>query len=316
MYSEHLRHPQNRKRFLILLLSVVMALSCITTFLHADEEIAQPRVQRSIVKQLRYIEASTAKEYLVNLGIGTDINRLGSMNALIITTDNDLDRIKASSLISLIDSKTKFELIRLKIDRVPATMEKTSDIEAMIEGIAIGTFRNPPTGIDTPRAIIDVQGSDLIALVPNGYAPPVVAVLEHMYSSKVDAGKLPDAVKSNMDIQKTLMELAALSENETGITEETNFINAELLEALTTVEKEVEAITVTDQPVEKVGTEPAVIAEQIVVAERANRTAIKAEPPTMPAGVTVANNDVKTDEPSMAEILAMLGTMTSDSAGA
>ena len=342
MYSQYVCRRQQRKRFLVILFSIIMILSCITNFLHAGEEIAKSQVQRSIVKQLKYIDASKAREYLVNLGIGTDINQLGSMNALIITTDNDQDRMKASALIALIDSKTKFELIRVKVNFVPEKIEDTSSIQAKIEGIVLGTFRNPPVGTESPKAIIDVQSSGLIALVPKGYALPIVAILEDMYHVEADAtnqnetGTIEgtgkeiiendrlistttgnEATHEETEFETTVTELANIALDDVNTKDdrlaEKDFINEELLEALTTVEQEIEGKIVTEKTIEKVETEPAVIAEQVVVTETPEKT--KAESKVEPASVMLAKSDVVETDPTMAELMAKIEELTKDDIG-
>ena len=368
MYSDYICHRQQRKRFLLILLSTLMILSCVTNFLYANEEITTSHIQRSIVKQLRYIDANKAKEYLVTLGIGTDINKLGSMNALIITTDNNRDRMKASALIALVDSPTKFDLIRLKVGSIPEKIDDISSIQSKIEGIMLGTFRNPPARTELPNGIIDVQDSVLIALVPKGYAPPIVSILEDMYRIKSDTATFPE----DIDIQETLIDSHTANHSDTGtvkrgekeptetdrliitttddkvthkepefdatVTElanivdamtaindastedespvKTDFNNEELLEALTTVEQETAAIIVTEKIIEKVATEPAMIAEQVVVTEAPEKTKTEAvEPKIKPASVISAKSFDKGKQPSMAELMAKIAEMTKDNTG-
>lgn len=251
MQLNHLWRQKRHKRFLAALFAGIIALSCTTGFLQADDEAKKSPVQRSIVKQLRYIDADKAKQYLLDLGIGTDINKLGTMNALIITTYNSRDRMKASSLISLIDSKLKYDLIKVKVDLVPEKIEDVSKISEKIDGIVIGTFFDPPVSNDKPMAIIDVHNSNIIAVVPKGFALPVVAVLEDMFSANTATGDKHETVMPDAETPTTLPGLEAEKDVTTEIenTKKTpakdDFIVTELMKILATAEQEAVAKTTT-----------------------------------------------------------------------
>lgn len=251
MQLNHLWHQKRQKRFLAALFAGIIALSCTTGFLQADGKAKKSPVQRSIVKQLRYIDADKAKQYLLDLDIGTDINKLGTMNALIITTCNDRDRMKASSLISLIDSKLKYDLIKVKVDLVPEKIEDVSKISEKIDGIVIGTFLDPPVSNDKPMAIIDVHNSYIIAVVPKGFALPVVAVLEDMFSTNTATGDKHETVMPDAETPTTLPGLEVEKDVTTEIenTKKTpardDFIVTELMNILANAEQEAVAKTTT-----------------------------------------------------------------------
>ena len=288
-----------------------MILSCVTNFLYAAEQIAKSGIQRSIVKQLRYIDANTAKEYLVNLDIGTNINKVEDMNALIITTRNNQDREKASALIGLIDSKTTFELIRLNFGLIPGQIVDISDIQAKIKDVVLGTFSNPPASNDKPKAIIDVQGSSLIMLVPKGYAPPIVTVLEKMYGVNAGITKFLDATKPAIDLQKTDPLLSAIiAKNNERVSEDdplkaNNSVNAKLLKSLAALKSEAKAITVT----EKVEAEPAVVSGQMVLPKTLDK---EIEAKAKPVGIMTIANDDKKNEPTIADLVAKIEKLESD----
>jgi len=156
---------RNRKRKFFAgffcIISVFLAVKYTGVAQAADK---QP-VLRNRVYKFRYISAKDAKERLVSMGIGRNINELPH-NSLIVESGNPGDLVKASSLLGLIDSEQPFVIKTILTSPDIQKLPRNDEIAAELGDIIIGTFKEPPTDTTKPSAILDIHGSDLIAIAP------------------------------------------------------------------------------------------------------------------------------------------------------
>ena len=125
----------------------------------------QRPVLRNRVYKLRHISPKDAKQRLIDLRIGRNINELPH-NSLIVESDNPTDLVKTSSLLRLIDSEQSFVIKTILMSPDIQKLPRNDQIAAKVGGITIGTFREPPTSTTEPRVIVDIHNSDLIAIAP------------------------------------------------------------------------------------------------------------------------------------------------------
>ena len=156
---------RNRKRKFFAgffcIIGVFLAIKCICV---AQESDKRP-VLRNRVYKFRHISAKDAKERLVSLGIGRNINELPH-NSIIVESDNPGDLVKASSLLRLIDSEQPFVIKVILTSPDVQKLPRNDEIAAELGDIIIGTFKEPPTDPTKPSVIVDIHELDLIAIAP------------------------------------------------------------------------------------------------------------------------------------------------------
>ena len=138
----------------------------------------------SVVYKLAHIPAEKARTQLAALGLSVDINKLEKANVLVITTDNPADKIKVASVLNLIDSRLGYEVTKLAFNADTEEIPSTASINAAIRGIEVGSFAKPPTTDVAARAIIDINGQDLILIAPRGLIKPIISGMTALRSAK------------------------------------------------------------------------------------------------------------------------------------
>jgi len=148
----------DRATLLILLIAVLCGCSHTPSVL-ADR--ATSDAQR--VFDLREITPEQARGFLSKLSLGTT-SILPSRNAVAVTGSvSDLHR--AGVLLALVDTRTQYVVETL----APVAQARTIPANERIAeafGIVIGTFSNPPQASARTRAIIDIHGEFVMAVIP------------------------------------------------------------------------------------------------------------------------------------------------------
>ena len=157
----------------------------------AQDDPQRP-VLRNRVYKLRHISAKDAKQRLINLRIGRNINELPH-NSLIVESDNPADLVKASSLLRLIDSEQQFVIKTILMSPDIQKLPRNDQIAAKAGGITIGTFREPPTSTTESGVILDIHNSDLIAIAPAKLLDRIADAVDELQSPllPVPQAKLP-----------------------------------------------------------------------------------------------------------------------------
>jgi type II secretory pathway component GspD/PulD (secretin) len=140
---------------------------------------AERSVLRNRVYKLRHISAKDAKQRLISLRIGRNINELPH-NSLIVESDNSTDLVKVSSLLKLIDAEQPFVIKTILTSPDIQKLPRNDQIAAKAGGITIGTFREPPTSTTEPVAIVDIHNSDLIAIAPGNLLDRIANAVEEL----------------------------------------------------------------------------------------------------------------------------------------
>jgi len=148
----------------------------------AQESAKQP-VLRNRVYKFRHISASNAKERLVSLGIGRNINELPH-NSLIVESDNPAALVKASSLLDMIDSEQPFVIKTILVSPDIQKLPRNDEIAAELGDIIVGTFKEPPTDSTKPCAIVDIHNGDLIAIAPEPLFTSIADVVHRLQAPR------------------------------------------------------------------------------------------------------------------------------------
>ncbi len=178
-----LQRYNNNFRTKIISAMLILAFICQPRVLAEDG--AKKSVFRNSVYKLKHITAENAKKTLIALKIGTHINQIGKMEALIITTNNPQDLKKAASIIGLIDSKQEFVVRTIIASADPQKLPKNEDIAAEIGDITIGTLQDPPSEKEKPQVIVDFHNSDLIAIGLQSSVDKIAKAVEKLTPSRM-----------------------------------------------------------------------------------------------------------------------------------
>ncbi|MHC4722238.1 MAG: hypothetical protein ACYS6I_05960, partial [Planctomycetota bacterium] len=136
MQSGCFQGHQRKWKSLVGFLCVIGVFLAIKSTCVAQEAAKQP-VLRNRVYKLRHILAEDAKQRLISLRIGRNINELPH-NSLIVESDNPGDLVKASSLLRIIDSEQPFVIKTILTAPDIQKLPRNDQIAAKIGGIVIG----------------------------------------------------------------------------------------------------------------------------------------------------------------------------------
>jgi type II secretory pathway component GspD/PulD (secretin) len=220
----------------------------ITSICVAQGAARQP-VLRNRVYKLQHISAGDAKERLVSLGIGRNINELPH-NSLIVESDNPGDLVKASSLLSLIDSEQSVVVKTILTEPDIQKLPRNDQIAAEVGNINIGTFKSPPIDKTRPRVIVDIHNRDLIAIAPEPLfskitdavvrlqttspaAEKALAPVEFTEPNVIEPAFVPEFVEAEVQPEIEGAEVEAEVEEDTSA--------AELLEIMADIQAETDA---------------------------------------------------------------------------
>jgi hypothetical protein len=124
---------------------------------------------------LRHIPAQKGKDFLAGLDIGT-VSELPGANMLLIT-GHSRELTKAGAILRLVDSKEEFGVKTIAPSWSAQDYPISDSRTAELGEILVGTFSNPPVGVDRPKAIVDVHRDAVIAVAPVRHIDRVVSAL-------------------------------------------------------------------------------------------------------------------------------------------
>jgi general secretion pathway protein D len=131
-----------------------------------DSDATDSRLRDSAqrVIDLKEITPEQGQAFLAELGLGeTSVATKG--NAVVVRgTPSDLYR--AGVLLDLVDTREEFCVETVASASNVGTLPSNTRIAEALGDIAIGTFANPPQPGERTRAIIDIHGSSVIAIMP------------------------------------------------------------------------------------------------------------------------------------------------------
>ncbi len=155
-------------------LCICLLLLNFTTAFAADD--ADHSVFRNRLYKLRHISAEDAGRFLVDMNIGNQVTIM-SDNSMMVSSDDPADLTRASSILELIDSRDPYTMEVLTDSPDFEAIPSIEEIEAKLIYLSIGTFRNPPSDKTKKLAIIDMHGTELVAIAPPEYIQNIKEII-------------------------------------------------------------------------------------------------------------------------------------------
>ncbi len=128
------------------------------------------------VFELKEIAPPQAMGLLSELDPGTAAI-LPGRNALAVTGSSS-DLYRASLLLELVDTREEFVIETLAPMSDARAVPANREIAEALGGIALGTFANPPPAGEHTRALIDIHGESVIAVIPTRLHRELVAFIK------------------------------------------------------------------------------------------------------------------------------------------
>ncbi|MGA2171595.1 MAG: secretin N-terminal domain-containing protein [Sedimentisphaerales bacterium] len=187
---------------------------------------AESAPERCRVFLLRFITAQQGIEFLADVNI-TNVSKLNDSNkpGLLVTASQE-DLLRASALLTLVDSREKYVVRTLlpasEARQMPAIDVIQSEINSPGASVSIGTFFNLPGGSGY-RAIVDVHDGVLIAVAPVAVMDKIVAVAQRAKQGILGSSDISDldvlqTVEPNQSPDKLFNELlGSIAEAEKGL---------------------------------------------------------------------------------------------------
>jgi len=151
----------------------------------ASEQTTPPEPARYRVFSLHYITAAQGRQYLAEAELGT-VSQLPGTDTLLVTAGpNDL--AKAAGLLKLVDSEQKYAV--KKIFTASEAEFWRAGIDGLVNRLAdvsVGSFLDPPSA-PGDRAIIDVHGSNVLAVAPEPVMQKIVAIVGQLHQARAEA---------------------------------------------------------------------------------------------------------------------------------
>ena len=153
-----------------------------------------PGEQRTF--ELKEIAPEQAKDLLTQLALGT-ISIVPDRNAIaVIGSASDVYR--ASVALDLVDTRERYRVETLASVSEAESVPANDHIAEVLGGVQIGTFAHPPQGGDRVRALIDVHGESIVAIIPARIQRELLDSVEstpnRLHPGSGEAG--PNAVRS------------------------------------------------------------------------------------------------------------------------
>ncbi len=160
---------------------------------------------------LKEISPEQGQAFLSKLGFG-EISITSERDALVVRgAPGDLYR--AAVVMDLVDTRDEFCIAPLASVSDAATVPANSRTAAALGGIAIGTFANPPQPGERTRAIIDVHGSWVVAVVPVRIQKDLLAFIKSSLAAPQQTTAAP--VAQEMPDESSPAQAAVSDSNET-----------------------------------------------------------------------------------------------------
>jgi hypothetical protein len=116
------------------------------------------------VFELREIAAGKAEGFLSELGLGAAC--VAADGNAVAVTGSVGDLYRAGVLLELVDTRDEFVIETLAPVAEARSIPTNSQIADALGGITVGTFANPPKAGEHTRAIIDIHGNSVVAILP------------------------------------------------------------------------------------------------------------------------------------------------------
>jgi type II secretory pathway component GspD/PulD (secretin) len=156
----------------IILFSILLFLGC-KTILPDSGKKADTLQKRELT--VAHIDSNKAVSLLSSIGISSVPLRDSNNIVLVSGTAEQLDR--AGIVIELIDKNEDYIIENLGPASAVRTLPSNMQIASALGRIRIGTFAEPPEGLKSSQAIIDIQDDSVFAIIPVRFRQPLFVLL-------------------------------------------------------------------------------------------------------------------------------------------
>jgi len=168
-----------RRKELIALFCRGLFLLCFCGLFAAEGASAAEQYRVFTLKQ---ISGQQGAKFLAEAGIGTVSHIPGSDTLLVTAQPAELSKVAA--ILELVDSKERYAIRAILPASEAKNLPSNEKIAAEAGNILIGTFSNPPVGVDKVKAIIDVHGDAVVAIAPMSRLGMISSAIGRLQKSK------------------------------------------------------------------------------------------------------------------------------------
>lgn len=161
MTERHLSHEKRRRALAVILLAILFCTG--GPLFAADWSVPSGTLDYKMAT-LSYITPERGRELLTKLGMGT-VSRMPGTNSLLVTGEAGELR-KALAVLAIVDAPQQYDIAQLGRTTSASALPANERIADAVGNITIGTFANPPRGIEKAKALIDVHGGFVVAIAP------------------------------------------------------------------------------------------------------------------------------------------------------
>jgi type II secretory pathway component GspD/PulD (secretin) len=173
MPHEYRYYGRRLKQTILPVLLVVLLCGCTSTPQRVDRQ-AGANEQKAF--DLKEITPEQAAAFLSRLDLST-VSIPADRNAIAVTgSASDLHR--TGVVLALVDTRTQYLIEALVPVSEARTVPANEQIAQALGGIAIGTFANPPDAGERRRAIIDIHGESVVAIIPAAMGRELLAFVQ------------------------------------------------------------------------------------------------------------------------------------------
>ena len=161
MTERHLSYERRRSALAVILLAILFCTG--GPLFAADWSVPSGTLDYKMVT-LSYITPERGRELLTKLGMGT-VSRMPGTNSLLVTGEAGELR-KTLVVLAIVDAPQQYDIAQLGRTTSASALPGNDRIADAVGNITIGTFANPPRGIEKAKALIDVHGGFVVAIAP------------------------------------------------------------------------------------------------------------------------------------------------------
>jgi len=204
MEQERNFYIMHSMRVLCLLLTVILFSGC--SHAPVSQKIqSNSNEQKTFV--LQEISPVQAKVFLSQLGIN-EVSISLKQNAVIVNGSPE-ELQKAGVLLDIVDVKDRYIIETLAPVSIARAIPANDQIAKALGDVSIGTFANPPGQNKHARAVIDIHGDSVVAIIPVRYRQDMLAFI------KSDPGSSQQVVGATNKSSQEAIETAEESDNNT-----------------------------------------------------------------------------------------------------
>ena len=173
MEQERIFHIKHLMRVLCLLLTAMLFPGCTHVPVSQKTPAGSGGKKTFVLQEITPIQA---KIYMSRLGM-TEVSISIKQNAVIAGGSTE-ELQKAGVLLDLVDTKDRYVVEPLAPVSAVRTIPANDQIAKALGDFSIGTFADPPEPGRRARAIIDIYGESVVAIIPVRFRQEVLAIIK------------------------------------------------------------------------------------------------------------------------------------------